>query len=46
MIFDGLADKTVNRALDEQSDRIDPLMFTRAVLKDDACVPLRDLESD
>ena len=42
MIYDGLTDKTVDKALDENFDRIGALMFTRTVVTDEAGNPLRD----
>ena len=45
IIYDGLTDKTVARALDEQFDRIGAMMFTRVVVTDDAGGPQRDRDS-
>ena len=42
MIYDGLTDKTVDRALDEHFDRIDALMFTRTIVTDDTGKPRLD----
>ena len=45
IIYDGLTDKTVDRAIEENFDRIDAFMFTRTVVTDDAGAPLRDPET-
>lgn len=45
MIYDGLTDKTVARALDEQFDRVDAMMFTRTVVTDEAGSPRRDSDT-
>lgn len=45
IIYDGLTDKTVARALDEQFDRIGAMMFTRVVVTDEAGSPQRDRDS-
>ena len=42
MIYDGLTDKTIDKALDSHFERIDAMMFTRVVVTDDAGEPLRD----
>ena len=46
MIYDGVTDKTVDRALDEHFDRIGALMFTRTIVTDDTGNPLRDPETN
>lgn len=45
MIYDGLTDQAVARALDEQFDRVDAMMFTRIVVTDEAGSPQRDSET-
>ena len=45
MIYDGLTDKAVARALDEQFDRVGAMMFTRIVVTDEAGSPQRDRET-
>jgi len=45
IIYDGLTDKTVDRALDEHFDRIGALMFIRTVVTDDTGKPLQDPET-
>ena len=46
MIYDGMTDKTVDRALDEHFDRIGALMFTRTIVTDDAGIPLRNPDTN
>jgi hypothetical protein len=45
MIYDGLTDKTVERALQEQFDRVDAMMFTRTVVTDSDGAPRRNPDS-
>ncbi len=46
MIYDGMTDKDVERALDEQFDRIDHMMFTRVVITDDSGEPRRSKDGE
>ncbi len=41
-IYDGLKDKIADRAMDENFDRVEAMMFVRTVVTDDAAEPLRD----
>lgn len=41
-IYDGLRDSEVERALDEQYDRVESMMFVNTVITDEDGVPLRD----
>jgi hypothetical protein len=41
-IYDGLRDSEVERALDEQYDRVESMMFINTVITDDYGVPMRD----
>ena len=42
MIYDGLTDVTVAKALDKQFDRIENMMFTRVIRTGESGAPLRD----
>jgi len=42
MIYDGLTDKTIDKALDEHFERIEAMMFTRVIVTDDSGAPMRD----
>ena len=44
-IYDGLRDTVIEKALDEQYDRIEGMMFVNTVVTDDNGVPLTDPET-
>ncbi len=41
-IYDGLKDKSVQRALDTEFERVGSMMFIRTIATDDRGVPMRD----
>ena len=45
-IYDGLTDKTVNKAMDVQPDRIKSMMFVNTKITDKSGNLLRDAETD
>ena len=45
MIYDGMTDKTVHKALEKEFDRIDAMMFTSVVVTDDSGAARRSEES-
>ena len=44
-IYDGLRDAEVERALDEQYDRVESMMFVNTVITDEKGEPLRDKDT-
>jgi hypothetical protein len=44
-IYEGLRDKDMERAMEEEFDRIDTMMFIRIQVTDDQGEPLRDLDT-
>ena len=45
IIYSGLTDKVVEKALDENFNRIDAMMFTKTIKTDETGNPLRDSET-
>ena len=45
IIYSGLTDKVVGKALDDNFDRIESMMFTKTIRTDATGIPLRDPET-
>jgi hypothetical protein len=45
MIYDGMSDRDVNRAMREQFDRVHTMMFTRTIVTDERGKPRSDATS-